>query len=113
MTTATVNRVQGIGRLREIASEWRAEDFGLPTSAVLRNCREATLPPILASDRGVACGRGPAGLVDTIALNAAVAMWICGRAASVREGIGEARELMLGGAVRRKIAATREFYRKR
>jgi anthranilate phosphoribosyltransferase len=50
-------------------------------------------------------------LVDTIALNAAVALWIVGRVPTVRDGIGPARELLLGGAVAQKIAATREFYR--
>ena len=49
--------------------------------------------------------------MDTVALNAAVALWIVGRVATVREGIEPARELLLGGAVQKKIAATREFYR--
>jgi hypothetical protein len=30
---------------------------------------------------------------------------------TVREGLAPARDLLLGGAVRRKIAAVREFYR--
>jgi anthranilate phosphoribosyltransferase len=50
-------------------------------------------------------------LVDTIVLNAAVAMWIVGKVPTAREGLAPARELLLGGAVKRKIAATREFYR--
>jgi anthranilate phosphoribosyltransferase len=29
----------------------------------------------------------------------------------VRDGLEPARDLLLGGAVKRKIAATREFYR--
>jgi anthranilate phosphoribosyltransferase len=49
--------------------------------------------------------------VDTIVLNAAVAMWIVGHVAEVRDGLAPARELLLGGAVQKKIAATREFYR--
>jgi len=53
----------------------------------------------------------PAGLADTIVLNAAVAMWIVGRTPDVRDGIALARELLLDGAVKKKIAATREFYR--
>jgi anthranilate phosphoribosyltransferase len=111
LTTATVNRVQGIGRLRGVASEWRAEDFGLPTPP-FAELQGGDIAANLALTEALAGGGGPAGLADTIALNAAVAMWICGRTASVREGLGQARELLLGGAVRRKIAATREFYRK-
>ena len=44
-------------------------------------------------------------------LNAAVAMWIVGRTATIQEGLAPARELLLGGAVRKKIADTREFFR--
>ncbi len=32
LTTATVNQVRGVGRLREIDSIWRAEDLGLTTA---------------------------------------------------------------------------------
>jgi anthranilate phosphoribosyltransferase len=48
--------------------------------------------------------------LDTIALNAAIGMWIVGARSTVREGVEEARELILGGAVAKKIAATKEFY---
>jgi anthranilate phosphoribosyltransferase len=37
-------------------------------------------------------------------------MWIAGKTSDVRAGLESARELLLGGAVRAKIAATREFY---
>ena len=49
--------------------------------------------------------------MSEIVLNAAVALWITGRVADVREGLEPARDLLLGGAVKKKIAATREFYR--
>jgi anthranilate phosphoribosyltransferase len=38
-------------------------------------------------------------------------LWIAGKTSSVQAGIMLARDLLIGGAVRRKIAATREFYR--
>jgi anthranilate phosphoribosyltransferase len=59
----------------------------------------------------VLAGRGPVGLVETIALNAAVGLWLTGKVAEVKDGIDAARDLLLGGAVKAKIAATREFYR--
>jgi anthranilate phosphoribosyltransferase len=43
-------------------------------------------------------------------LNAAVGLHILGRTASIREGLAPARELLLGGAVAKKIKATKEFY---
>lgn len=110
LTTATPNRVKGFGRFAEVDGEWAAAEFGLepaPFSDLIGGDLETNLAIVDA----LLEGRGPRGLVDTIALNAAVGMWIVGRTAAVPEGIAVARELLLGGAVRRKIAATREFYR--
>ncbi len=59
----------------------------------------------------ILAGRGPRGLVDTIVLNTAVALWVCGQTTSPGEGIARARDLLLGGAVRAKIAATADFFR--
>ena len=69
------------------------------------------LPANLALTEAILAGRGPGGLVDTIVLNAAIGLWITGRNPQVRDGIAPARELLLGGAVAKKIADTREFYR--
>lgn len=109
LTTATRNRVRGVGRLRHIDAEWNGVEFGLP-AATFSDLQGGDLAANVAIAEAVVAGRGPAGLVDTIALNAAVAMWIVGRTANVREGIGQARELLVGGAVAKKIADTREFY---
>ncbi len=109
LTTATPNRVRGAGRLRELDEVWRAEDFGLMT-AEFDDLRGGDLAENLAITEAVLAGRGPAGLTDTIVLNAAVAMWLTGKTASVKDGIAPAREVLLGGAVQAKIAATKEFY---
>ena len=110
LTTATPNRVRGAGRLRALDETWSAEDFGLTVSP-FTELQGADLETNLALTEALLSGRGPKGLVDTIALNAAVAMWLVGKTATVREGLPVARELLLGGAVRAKIAATKEFYR--
>jgi anthranilate phosphoribosyltransferase len=110
ITTATVNRVRGFGTRREVDGEWRAADFGLqpaPFSDLLGGDVAANLAIVEA----LLAGRGPAGLVDTIVLNAAIAMWVTGATATVQEGVAPARDLLLGGAVRRKIDAAREFFR--
>ena len=109
LTTATVNHVRGIGRLRGLQGVWRAEDFGLP-AAPFTELQGGDVTANLAIVEAVLAGRGPAGLVDTIVLNAAVGLHIVGCAATIHEGLAPARELLLGGAVARKIAATREFY---
>ncbi|MEO6569413.1 MAG: anthranilate phosphoribosyltransferase [Opitutaceae bacterium] len=109
LTTATPNRVQGIGRLREISGEWNAADFGLAV-APFPELQGGDLATNVALTEALLAGRGPTGLVDTIALNAAVAMWIVGKTPNVGDGIALAREQLLGGGVEKKIAATREFY---
>jgi anthranilate phosphoribosyltransferase len=109
LTTATPNRVLGVGRLRHVRATWRAEAFGLRESP-FDDLRGGDLPCNLAVVQAILDGRGPPGLVDTIILNTAVALWIVGRTANVPDGIAPARELLLGGAVRAKVAATREFF---
>jgi anthranilate phosphoribosyltransferase len=110
LTTATVNRVRGFGRLAAIDDRWLPGRFGLNTSP-FADIRGGDAAANVAIVDAVLAGRGPAGLVDTIVLNAAVALWIVGRQARVEDGIAPARELLLGGAVRAKIAATQEFFR--
>ena len=110
LTTATENRVRGFGRLSGVDGRWRAEDFALQ-SAPFSELAGGDLAANLALVDALLDGRGPAGLVDRIVVNAALGLWISGRTAGMQEGLAPARELLLGGAVRKKIAATREFYR--
>jgi anthranilate phosphoribosyltransferase len=110
LTTATLNHVQGVGRLRAVSARWRAEDFGL-AEAPFAELQGGDLAANLAIVESILAGRGPAGLVDTIVLNSAVALHVTGRFPTVREGLAPARDCLLGGAVAAKIAATREFYR--
>lgn len=110
LTTATTNRVRGFGAQRAIDGEWRAADFGLEP-APFADLAGGDVAANLALVDAVLAGRAPRGLVDTVVLNAAVALWLVGRVATIREGLAPARDLLLGGAVQRKIEATREFYR--
>ncbi len=109
LTTATPNRVRGVGRLRGVQGTWGAETFGLPTAS-FDDLRGGDVTANLATVEAILAGRGPAGLVDTIVFNAAVALHVAGRTSAIGAGIPQARELLLGGAVRAKIAATRAFY---
>ena len=110
MTSATENIVQGVGRLRSSAGRWKATDLGLPM-ARFDDLIGGDLPTNLALTDAILAGRGPAGLVDTIVLNAAAGLWITGKTDSIKAGLLPARELLLGGAVAKKIVTTREFYR--
>lgn len=109
LTTATPNRVRGIGRLRGIDGVWLPGDYGF-APAPFSDLQGGDLAGNLALVDAVLAGRGPAGLVDTIAFNAATALWITGRTPDVVAGVDLARDLLLSGAVKAKIAATREFF---
>ena len=111
LTTATPNRVRGIGRLRDIDGVWTPADHGFQTSP-FADLQGGDLVTNRAIVDALLAGRGPAGLVDTIILNAATALWIIGRTGSIAEGAERVRELLLGGAVKAKIVATREFFQK-
>jgi anthranilate phosphoribosyltransferase len=109
LTSATANLVEGVGRLDGVAESWTPEAFGLvraPFSAIAGGDLAANL----ALTDALVSGGGPAGLADTIAFNAAVALWIVGARPEIRPAIAESRAWLRGGAVRRKIAATREFF---
>lgn len=110
LTTATANRVRGVGRAAAVNTTWRAEDLGV-AAAPFTDLRGGDLAHNLALIESVLAGRGPRGLTDTIALNAAIGLWLTGKTASISAGLPEARAALLGGAVKRKIEATREFYR--
>lgn len=109
LTSATPNRVKGFGRIRELDTIWTPESLGVassPFSDLLGGDLEANLA--LAS--ALIAGKGPKGLEDTIALNAAVGLWICGKTSTIKEGLAPARAALVGGAVARKISETREFF---
>jgi anthranilate phosphoribosyltransferase len=109
LTTATVNRVRGFGRLAAVDGHWLGEEFGFPP-AQFADIRGGDVDASLRIVDALLEGRGPAGLADTIVFNAAVALWIVGRQATIKGGVDTARQLLLGGAVRGKISATREFF---
>lgn len=109
LTTATDNLVEGIGRLSSLHSTWRPEDFGIerrPFSDLMGGDLQSNLAIVEA----ILAGRGPAGLVDTIALNASLGLWITRRTREPHAAFAECRNLLVGGAVAQKIADTRAFF---
>lgn len=109
LTSATDTRVRGFGRIQHLDTVWTPETFGL-RRAPFSDLAGGDLAHNLAVVDALLDGRAPDGLADTIAMNAAASLWILGRTATPAEGVAQARELLLGGAVRARIAATREFF---
>lgn len=109
LTSTTRNVVRGVGRLGAIREEWLPESFGL-TMSPFSDIEGGDVERNLSIANALADGGGPRGLADTIAFNSAAALWVTGARPEVRGSIGEARELLLGGAVKRKISETRDFF---
>ena len=109
ITTASDNRVRGVGRLADIDTRWSAADFGLSASN-FDDLKGGDVATNLGMVDAMLAGKGPSGLVDTIALNAGLGLWATGKVGSARDGVATARDLLLGGEVARKIQATKEFY---
>jgi anthranilate phosphoribosyltransferase len=110
LTSATDTRVRGFGRNQDLDTVWTPEALGL-RRADFAELSGGDLAHNLALAEALVAGRGPAGLADTIALNASVALWLCGRSPAPAAAVAEARALLTGGAVAAKIAATREFFK--
>lgn len=109
LTTATDTRVCGFGRHRDVDAVWTPESLGVPRGD-FSELLGGDLGQNLAVVEALVDGRGSSGLADTIALNAAVGLWICGRAASPSEAFGYTRDLLVGGAVKARIQATRDYF---
>ncbi len=109
LTTATQNRIVGFGRLMDIDERKVASDFGL-TQARSEDLVGGDLEENMKILDEVLEGKASEGLIDTILLNAAAGLFVVEKASSISDGIEWARELLLGGAVRKKIAEIKDFY---
>lgn len=109
LTTAGENHLAGMGDLADVRQTKTPEDWGfVRTNPEQLRGAEAEANWQLFQD--ILEGRGRSGLVDTIVLNAAAALWVAEKADSLETGLSMARELLLGGAVRDWVSRTRAFY---
>ncbi len=109
LTTATRNRIAGFGRIIDMDESKMASDFGL-TQARPEDLAGGDLEENVKILDEVLDGKAPQGLIDTILLNAAAGLFVVEKAPSISDGIDLARDLLLGGAVRKKIADIKDFY---
>ncbi len=110
LTTAGRNIVAGVGELKGLEGEWIADDFNLDPAhpSTLNGGNPAENVAIFEK---IIAGEGPSGLVDTIALNAGVALYLAGAADEIASGVVQARETLVGGRLQQWVAEAREFYR--
>ncbi|MBI2511107.1 MAG: anthranilate phosphoribosyltransferase [Opitutae bacterium] len=109
-TTATDNLVAGVGRVKGATANWTPADFGMARAA-FPDLVGGDVATNVALAEAILAGRAPRGLSDTIVAVAAMGLWVTGREPTVASGVPRVRELLFGGAVAKKIADTREFYR--
>ncbi len=108
-SVAGLNLMRGVGALSDADDQWMAEDFGLHSGS-LSELQGGDVEENLKIFDQLLAGHAPKALEDSVVLNASAALRVLGRHSSIKDGIEESRDLLLGGAVRSKIDQTREFY---
>jgi anthranilate phosphoribosyltransferase len=89
--------------------EFGAEQVGLPAAGVEALAGgDAARNVLILED--LLDNRGPAGLRDTVCLNAGAALWVAGRTGNLKSGVDEARRLLAAGEVKKWLQRAREFF---
>lgn len=102
-------RVKGVGELRAVDGVWEPGDFGLPVSP-FSDLAGGDADENFGMLQDLLNGAAPQGLQDSVVFNAGTALWIAGRAPSVRDGIILAGDLFEHGAVREQLRRIRAFH---
>lgn len=109
-SAAGINIARGFGELRSVDARWSPEEMGI-SSGALADLQGGDVGENLEILGRLLDGKANSALEDSVVANAAAAFYVVGRHASVREGIAEARDLLLGGAAKAKIEQTEAFYK--
>ncbi|MDQ8185640.1 anthranilate phosphoribosyltransferase [Pelagicoccus sp. SDUM812002] len=109
LSVVGANRVRGFGALSNIDGIWNAEQFSLRASDV-SELLGGELDDNLRILDTLLAGKAPEGLEDTISFNIAAGLMIVGKCDTIEEGVAIARDVLLGGALKAKLADTKDFY---
>lgn len=108
-SAAGSNIARGFGTLSDVDERWSPEEMGI-RSGNLDDLQGGDVDVNISILNKLLDGKATPALEDSVVANTAAAFFVAGRHASVREGVAEARDLLLGGRTRAKIDQTREFY---
>lgn len=108
-TTAGTNTYAGIGELAEERGTVGPMGFGF-VPANPQDLIGGTAVENWQILQDIIKGSGRPGLIDSICLNIASALYILEKADSINEGLLMAREMLLDGRLRRWLARVREFH---
>lgn len=109
LSCAGSNRVAGFGQLSEVFGALDASEYGLP-DCQLHDLKGGELDDnlkILAAILNGDDAQVPAGLRNSILLNAGAALWVVGQAPDLKQGIQHADLLLRDGTVTRWLAVAR------
>jgi anthranilate phosphoribosyltransferase len=115
LSCAGENHLAGFGKLSGVAKTLKASDLGLPEcdfsdlagSDVAGNV--AVMHALLSGSADAV----PAGLRNSVLLNAGLALWISGRVSEMTAGVALAEETLRSGRVETWLKRARSFYEKR
>lgn len=109
LTVVGRNRAVGFGTLGTTDLSFEADDVGLPEgpAAELKGGEASENVEIL---NNLIKGTAPAALQNTVMLNAASAFHAVGRAASIKDGIALANNVVLSGNLGAWLKLARKFY---
>jgi anthranilate phosphoribosyltransferase len=97
-SSAGENYLKGFGEMAKIDEIWTPSELGLKKCDPIELCGR-TPKENVATLHELVRGKGPAGLADTIALNAGAALWIVGDCPDIRVGTKKALGLLTEGPV--------------
>jgi len=109
-SAAGENVARGFGSLRNVEARWSPAEMGIQPGP-LADLKGGNVEENLAILENLLEGKATKALEDSVVVNAAAAFFVTGRHANIAEGVEEARDLLLGGKVRRKIDQAKEFYK--
>ncbi len=113
LSCAGTNAVAGFGHMSGVGDSMTAADADLPQcefDAFAGSDAAANLTTMYALMSGDPTSI-PAGLRNTVLLNAGAALWIVGRANNLKDGVAMARQTLECGAAQQWLEKVRRFYR--
>lgn len=114
LSCAGVNHLAGFGRLQGVTKIESLEELGLESCA-LNDLRGGNVKDNLSTLNFLLRGSSnavPAGLLNSILLNAGAAFWIAEKTSDLEEGVALARELIDSGKVLSWLKSVQDFYSK-
>jgi len=108
LSCAGTTFVAGAGGLDGLSEPWLPEKFGL-SRCPLEDLKGGDLDRNIAILNDLAAGKATAGLTDTVALNAGVALWVAEQASTPEGGISRAREQIESGKLLQWLQRLRTY----